>query len=231
MEQITELLTLSAKQVTLETRFNYPIPEKVIFDLSIKGDNNYEKNVDLKEKLSTLMLDDKINDISYWIIQKWGGIQSFRKTEKNDKLIPKFLSEIQKGKLSKSSFSTISSLSKIASFMNPNEYFIYDSRVIFSLNWLLYCSGNRDSLFIQPNSRNTELNKYDLGTIMGLAKNEVNYIDYSICYHKYCDFIKTYSKSVYPNKKSYCLEMLLFTIADNEIINDIKDKVKITIEI
>ncbi|MGP9668408.1 hypothetical protein ACT3TV_09865, partial [Psychrobacter sp. AOP31-A1-22] len=55
-----------------------------------------------------------------------------------------FKQELKLKKLSKKNFETISSLSKVASFLDPEKYFIYDARVAYSLNWLILKYENKN---------------------------------------------------------------------------------------
>ena len=53
-------------------------------------------------------------------------------------------------------------------------------------------------------------------------------------YHKFCEFIKDLSKKVFEDERKqypFYLEMLLFSIADKEIYEEIKSSVKITLRI
>ncbi len=70
----------------------------------------------------------------YWIIQQWGAIASFKQNPTNDERIIKFIEELKNTKLTKNSFDRISSFSKVASFIDPDHFAIYDSRVIYALN-------------------------------------------------------------------------------------------------
>ena len=70
------------------------------------------------------------NELCLWIIRDWGGI----KTGKNEDTL-----ELIKTSLSQKEFQfkRIASSSKIASFMYPDRYAIYDSRVAYTLNWII----------------------------------------------------------------------------------------------
>jgi hypothetical protein len=166
----------------------------------------------------------------YWIIQKWGGIGSFKKNDRNDKKIVKFLAELNQGKLTKPTFECISSLSKVASFLDPENYVIYDSRVIYTLNWLLFNLENGATLFPQPNGRSSDLAKFDMQTIFRLSKKKVNYKSHKDAYHDYCSLIKKLNKGVFgENSKPYLLEMLLFMIAPTWTVSSIEKSVTVKI--
>ena len=138
---------------------------------------NREKQIMLKHKLSEKMAHERSLDIDYWIIRDWGGIKGFRKSPENNDLLERLPDFLADGKLPKEVFERISSFSKVASFLNPKLYAIYDSRVIFSLNWLIFKKyGNSKKLFPQPVGRNTHLAKYHLDTVFELSGKKRNTI-------------------------------------------------------
>ena len=98
-----------------------------------------EKQIDLKKKVSKELNGSFVNwKVDEWIVKEWGGIRSFKIDKgKGDKRIIGFESELKNRTLTCRSYSVISSLSKIASFVNPEEFFVYDSRVAYSLNVLI----------------------------------------------------------------------------------------------
>lgn len=83
---------------------------------------------------------DQVNE---WIVHKWGGITKFDVS--NRERITGFRDHLAAGQLTRREFDRISSLSKIASFVNPGEYFVYDSRVAFALDGLLLDLLRKDS--------------------------------------------------------------------------------------
>lgn len=198
------------------------------------GKNDYEKNIRLKQVVEKSpkanYKDEKLNS---WIIKDWGGIHNFN-TENQDR-IRKFKLELDKGLLTKKSFETISSLSKLSAFYEPKKYIIYDSRVVFTLNWLLLKTNNTQYRFFpMPESRNTDLKKYDLSTLINLINSDKEtdklYFNEHEAYFKLCELVKKLSERVFEdNKYPYYLEMLLFQIAAKEILAEIKAKVKVTI--
>jgi hypothetical protein len=173
--------------------------------------------------------------MEYWIIQKWGGIQGFKKNKKNDIKITELYEQLDKGSFSRNIFEVISSLSKIASFLNPSEYAIYDSRAIFSLNWLLLKSGAIDSFFPIPAARNTEIAKYNIETIIRLKCGEKSglFLDNKTAYFEYCNLLKKLSLEIWDDATRrgmpFYLEMLLFILGPREIVGDIKKSTSIEI--
>ncbi|AEW86354.2 hypothetical protein ACSLMH_00410 [Flavobacterium columnare] len=133
-----------------------------------------KKNILLKEILYKKYNENKKNnDLDFWIINNWGGIRGFKKTGQNIAKLSKFKNQILTTKLTLDTFSTISSLSKVASFINPNEFVIYDSKVIYSLNWLILTSENQKIFkvpyFPIPTGRNKIISDFDMNTILNLS--------------------------------------------------------------
>jgi hypothetical protein len=248
MNILIEKLKDYSKQINLENQFDYTLNSSDAFFSGTEKEDleriavPYHQNTKLKlivsEKYKNTI--DQTN-LDFWVINTWGGIRSFKKNERNIEKVKKFKKQITNKRLSKDTFSTISSLSKIASFIDPDNFVIYDSRVIYTLNWLLLTCENKNEFkvpyFPMPTGRNKKITDFDLNTIINLShidhysNNNSTYVSEQLAYFKYCDFIKTISKLVYgEDAKPYELEMLLFVIADKEIFEDVKDKLKISIK-
>jgi len=229
MKNLIEKLIKLKNKYPLEDYFVWDIPSNVPIEIPNTLHNIYIKNIYLKEKLKTVLNDDKNLTNYYWIIQEWGGIKSFKQTQNNDEKIIKFKQQLEKKKLTKDTFERISSFSKIASFLEPDKYAIYDSRVIYSLNWLLFNYTQNKELYPQPLGRNKELIQYDMTTIFNLSKQNYSYRTYKEAYFDYCDLMIMLSKAVYNDFRPYQMEMLLFILAPIEIIEDIKKNVTVNI--
>jgi len=219
MSKLIEKLKELKNLVKLNDRYHWKIPTGCPIVIPSDLQTEYQKNVYLKQNLGRHIEES----VYYWIIKKWGGIKSFKENNKNTLKIRIFLNHCKKNKsLTRKYFGTISSLSKVSSFDNPSHFFIYDSRVIYSINWLNLIYGERKKIwFPQPNGQNGEINSYNIDTIRLLSDSRVNIISYKTAYWDYCRFIlETSNKLDYVNP--WDLEMLLFVIADTEIISDIK---------
>ena len=87
------------------------------------------------------MDDNDYLKVSYWTIRKWGGISSFREANNNDRKLIEFREWLSccesMHDMPEDYFSTISSLSKVASFLYPDRCAIYDSRAVCSLEVFL----------------------------------------------------------------------------------------------
>ena len=229
MNTLIEKLKELSQVIPLEENYIWDIPATTPLAIPPNIVNNYQKNIYLKENLSQHLNNDPDLTNHYWVIQDWGGIRSFKKNERNDKRINEFKSQIKDGELKKNTFNLISSLSKIASFLRPNDYAIYDSRAIYSLNWLLFRYSQKKELYVQPPGRSAKLTKYDMQTIIRLTNNGYTYKSHKVAYHDYCKLLKTLSYAVYEDDNPYNIEMLLFLAAPTEIIDDIKSSVQISV--
>lgn len=211
-------------------RFEWEIPDNCPVNIPSSLFTGYEKNIYLKNHFHSVIANSQGLDNYYWAIQEWGGIGSFKKNERNDQRIKKFIEELSKGRLTRNSFDAISSLSKVASFIEPENYVIYDSRVIYSLNWLLFNHSKEKCLFPQPVGRSASLAKYDMQTIFRLTKKKFEYRSHKNAFHDYCSLIKNLSNSVFgADSKPYKLEMLLFMIAPTWVIESIETNVSLEI--
>ncbi len=229
MEKLVKKLNHISESVHLED-FEWEIPSNCPIEIPLSSSSGYEKNVYLKDNFHQHISNDEGLSSHYWVIQEWGGIGSFKKNVRNDKRINKFMQELPKERLTKDSFSCISSLSKVASFIEPEKYVIYDSRVIYSLNWLLFNLTDEKSLFPQPAGRSASLAKYDMQTIFRLTKQEVTYRSYNVAFHEYCQLIRMLAPLIFgKGSEPYKLEMLLFMIAPTWVINNIESSVSIKI--
>lgn len=108
-------------------------------DLSNKKDlNSFEMTLMLREKMKTELEyaeGEKRNQIAKWIVKKWGGIKTVTDNNLNNSIDS---AERHHEKCNgEFDFERIASWSKFMAFKYPQQYAIYDARVIYSLNWLL----------------------------------------------------------------------------------------------
>lgn len=242
MTTLIKKINYYKKQIKLADRFNklFPIDANILATKDKKFLNEIENGFD-----RTLMLKELIRrrakgiynntELNFWIINKWGGIKTFKQTQKNIEKIKIFEKQLKKKKLTKDTFGTISSLSKIPSFIDPDNFVIYDSRVIFTLNWLILTTKNHNlKFFPMPTGRNKILVDFDMNTIIHLThltqyqNKEDIFISHQDAYFAYCDLIKKLSIEVFGvNAKPYLLELLLFTISDKEIFAELKEMTEV----
>jgi hypothetical protein len=118
--------------------------------------------------------------------------------------------------MSTQSFDRISSWSKIASFKNITDNVIYDSRVIYSLNWLIFRFNKKyktnNKYFFQPSGRNKLLTllpvdsiiNFDNITSLNVDGKGTNifgdiYFPKSECYSIMCGLVAELNKIVFKD--------------------------------
>ncbi|WP_156308100.1 hypothetical protein [Sphingobacterium endophyticum] len=210
--------------------------------------SNYEKELQIKHTLNKYLkvissessVDSKLDEVCYWIIKDWGGINLKKEIVKP--LVDEFLSKKDWG------FDKIASISKVASFMFPEEFIIYDSRVAYSLNWIILKTDAGNKYFPIPEGRNSKMISFDMNTLIHikhannfvtddhqelLGKNkfiskrdQIIYFDKQDAYKRLNRLVKEISDKLWDGDlekrhKLFYTEMLLFSIADNAIFQDI----------
>lgn len=233
IERLVELETLTDKDV-----------------IEINGlATNYEKELRLKKivgkKLNeTLKLkSDLFNQLCLWVIKDWGGILTANDDDTLN-LIKDFLTQ------EKPDFNRIASLSKVGAYLFPEKYIIYDSRVAYSLNWIILSENAGQYFFPIPEGRNSKMSAFDLNVLIRL-KNMSNYKPENIEDLDYKLYVSKADKNIFIDKKDayfelnnlieivnkklwkgdyekeqnlYYTEMLLFSIADREVFLDITSR-------
>lgn len=229
IERLAELDTLTKEQI-----------------IEINKLSPYEKELHLKkivgEKLNdTLRTDAALFDkICLWVIKDWGGITS-AKDRDTLILIKDFLSQ------DKPNFNRIASASKVGAYLYPDKNVIYDSRVAYSLNWIILSENAGQQYFPIPEGRNSKMSAFDLNVLIRL-KNISAYQTTDVKHLDHKRFVNNCDKKIYINKKDayfelnklvrqinqnlwkgdtekehnlYFTEMLLFSIADREVFMEI----------
>lgn len=246
MKNVIKKLKEFNATIDLSKDFNYKfdIDERVFDPNEIKElkaiNNLYQRNVKLKWLIHDKYKKNSATKITeYWIIKEWGRIKSFKENSRNSSKIDEFKAQLDKRELDSDTFGTISSLSKIASFMDLDEFVIYDSRVIYTLNWVILTKENNEAFntkyFPMPNGRKKIIKDFDINPIINISHVDLYdaekplFISYKSAYFEFCDFIKKASLEIFgEGSKPYQLEMLLFTLADKKIPDEIKRSIKIT---
>lgn len=178
------------------------------------------------------------NDLALWIIRDWGGIHGGDVLE-TLKLVHAFIVD------ERPKFERIASASKVGGFMFPQQNIIYDSRVSYTVNWIIL-SQNIDSKFFPiPEGRNSKMNAFDLNVLIRLhhidkykntkenqGKNYISEIDKSLFINKddaYFEMNKLicevnqvlWSDDSKRKKEPFYTEMLLFSMADTIVFDEI----------
>lgn len=247
MQNVLEYLRRICKKIDLSVRFDWNFNGEFLNRIPQVGPsinairNHFERNVLLKEKLTEYFShnDPDFYELYFWIVNEFGQIKGFKDTTKNRSKIHRFRNEIEARKLTRNTFSTISSLSKISSFRDCRKYAIYYSIVIHSLNWLILKYAKDKLYFPTPPGKNTIVAKHNIDTIIFFSNQNINannlYYSYKDAYHRYCQLLLDWSLEiwdpVYSNRRHYpfYLEMILFVIADRAICEDMRNSVTISI--
>ncbi|MFA9194224.1 hypothetical protein AAGV33_07375 [Flavobacterium sp. FBOR7N2.3] len=219
---------------------------------SINKLNPYEKEIILKNKVNLKLHEfhkhdkDNFEKLCLWIIKDWGGILT-AKDSNSINLISEFLNS------ENPSYKRIASSSKVGAYMYPEKYIIYDSRVAYSLNWIILSQNAGNVYFPIPDGRNSKMSAFDMNVIIRM-NNITRYVPTDLKELTKRKYINERDKSLYiPEKEAYMelnklikkinnqlwesdkfdklfyTEMLLFSIADREIFKDITERIGLTI--
>lgn len=140
------------------------------------GGSIYDNTLLMRKELAILLSksqQDERKRIAKWIVETWGGIPA----GKNDESLNECVSQADKvdendGKVF--NFDRVASWSKYLAFKKPDKYAIYDARVIYSLNWLLYQSGATQYLpFLSGRNSVMEMLDYQLYLFLGKDRAHV----------------------------------------------------------
>jgi len=215
--------------------------------------SSFDREIILKNRVNLKIHESYKNDtenfnrLCLWIIKDWGGILTAKDNDTIE-LISKFLNS------EKPSYKRIASASKVGAYMYPEKYIIYDSRVAYSLNWIIMSENAGNIYFPIPSGRNSKMMAFDMNVLIRMKYVE-KYVPINISEMDKRQYINSKDKSLYiPEKESYTLlnylikeinsrlwdgekaeklfytEMLLFSIADREIFKDITKKIGLTIK-
>ena len=226
-KKLIDALSELSELYPLSEHFTWSVPDDCPLDFPKNISSEFEKNLYLKHQMASKLNSRDLSSV-YWVIQSWGGITSFKSNEKNDELLLSLRDRMQSGSLNKKTFNVISSLSKVASFQDYKNFAVYDSRVIYALNWLLFKHTDTTQFYPQPIGRNKDLAKYELNTIFNLSRREYSIMSHKTAYHTYCNFLKSLSLSVLGKEEPYWIEMLLFVVAPTFIVDDIKNSISLS---
>lgn len=172
-------------------------------DKEEKEKADFQDQLNLKEELYNKITDKNRGKVFAWIVNKWGGVKGdtsiFVKAfedapEEKEKILESF------ARLN----TRVASWSKILSFLYPHDYFIYDARVAFTLDFLL-----GETKFPVPDGFNSVVNKHVEGRRQPTLDE----------YNKYCSLIKDIHSKLWPEgdekDKPYLTEMLLFALLND----------------
>ena len=208
--------------------------------VEIKGENPAKEYLQLRKEFSKILTENSSThkEAYKWIINVWGKIKLGKEPELHE-LAKEFLEGNTK-------FDRVSSTSKIAAFTKPKDYVIYDSRIAYALNWIMFYK-NAGIFFPSPESRNQNVTGFDIKTIIRLRyaekyKEQCNneefvskvdkelFISEKDAYKELRELLMTVGRKLFPNDENghVYTEMLLFSIAVNTVLKELLDEVKIT---
>ena len=248
-EELPKLYTWNAN---INKLVGLGVISKVELDI-LNSKTSYKKEIILKKKVNLKLheyyktnkaLFDKL---CLWIIKDWGGISTAKDADTLE-LINDFL------KSDNPKYKRIASVSKVGSYMYPEKYIIYDSRVAYALNWIILSENAGDLFFPIPSGRNSKMNAFEMNVLIRLKnikhyaptniedmdnrlyinhKDKSNYIPEKESYKALNSLIREISNKLWYGEKSkmlYFTEMLLFSIADREIFKDITNRLNLKIK-
>ncbi len=194
---------------------NCPVNESIKREIG-ECHNNYERNRLLKNRLSAFLKGRIDNQaINFRIINTWGGIRQFRDCPENQARIFRFFNRLERTP-HRCGVDAIASFSKVVSFIKPKHYFVYDSRVAYSLNWLLRQAGAREGFFPIPPGQSSLAKNCNLKGVLDYEGRTFQHTD--LAYYNYCKLVQRLYKDICPNgNEPYEVEMLLFQLAPCEI--------------
>lgn len=232
IDRLVELETLTEKQVK-ELNALTPFEKELQLKLIV----GKKLNETLKSNT------DQFDKLCLWVIKDWGGIKTSSDSDTLS-LIKDFLNQ------EKPNFYRIASSSKVGAYLFPDKNVIYDSRVAYSINWIILSENAGQQFFPIPEGRNSKMSAFDINVLIRL-KNISSYKPKDIRDLDNRLFIKNSDKKIFINKKEayselnklvrqinqklwhgdkekehnlYFTEMLLFSIADREVFMDITKK-------
>jgi hypothetical protein len=225
--------------------------------------DRFKRNVVLKDMLSENLFrayDDPVHFFTCrWIIRNWGGIRGGMASDEREdakKLLEgarDFENALQSGK--PAGLNRIASWSKYMAFKYPEKYVIYDARVSYTINALLFLTGSTSGFFPAVESRNTVMNAFDIYTLirlrsasryreLGQKKNGKRLASFDThifrdpknAYTDLCRFVCDCTPKVwsaYPERQKYPFftEMLLFSVADSLVIEQIFTSCAISVNV
>ena len=204
------ILTLG-NVITLESlyKFNFnqaniPVP------ITFTSDKLFDKNIQLKNGLHNMWIISPLitkGDIIEYYISTWGHING------NNAATMNIYRTQTTNQLLNRGFNGISSWSKALVIHDPENYFIYDSRVALSINWLQkkYGLTNNYKFKIPPSQANGVAEATLLLDTNANWNNWANTINPDEIYSNYLELLDLISINTGFTKSK--IEMILFSIA------------------
>lgn len=209
----------------------------------------YKKELQLKkivgQKLNETLKSNRelFDNLCLWIIKDWGGIKK-GSDDSTIALINDFLNR------DRPNFNRIASSSKVGAYLFPDRNVIYDSRVAYSINWIILSENAGQQYFPIPEGRNSKMSAFDMNVLIRLKNisvyqttdiknldnehfiknsDEKLFISKKDAYFELNNLVKQINQKLWQGDREkeqnlYFTEMLLFSIADREVFMDITTK-------
>jgi hypothetical protein len=252
---------LSPFKDNLEQLYAWDASFKKLVDLNIlttkelaELDNQtpFIRTLEVKNKVGKAMRNARTNDPVYfkklvqWVIKDWGGVIGLN-DENIEPLVNNFISS------EKPPFKSISSSSKVGAYLNPEKNAIYDSRVAYALNWIIFSQSAGNKFLPMPQGRNSKLTAFDMDVLIRLknvekykpnslsdldarlyikSRDNNNYINEKEAYYEMNKLMLEISSKLWHKPKYeplFLTGMLLFSIADTVVFQDLTSKISINI--
>jgi len=195
--------------------------EPELSELQSSTISNFQKDEKLKSILSKALNSYAIDSqefetIALWIIRDWGRINTGLDTMKR---VLEYL------RTDRPKFKRIASTSKVGGFMTPTERIIYDSRVAYTVNWIILSENAGDKFFPIPEGRNSKMQ------VISNKDNEI-YVPKADAYYELNKLVGKVNQILWNDSRKlepFYTEMLLFALADKGVFQEITERVRIEI--
>jgi hypothetical protein len=223
--------------------------ETKLSELQSSAISNFQKDEKLKSLLSKALNSYAIDSqeferIALWIIHDWGRINTGLDTMKH---VLEFL------RTDRPKFKRIASTSKVGGFMTPTKRIIYDSRVAYTVNWIILSENAGDKFFPIPEGRNSKMQAFNLDVLIRLKfinnyrpdktedlkkgkfifnKDKEIYIPKADAYYELNKLVGKVNQILWNDfrkQEPFYTEMLLFALADKGVFQEITERVRIEI--
>lgn len=195
----------------------------------------------------------KTVNLAQWIVREWGGISIGNNLGECVLNAEKAYLASEPDEIGNYNFDRIASWSKFLAFKYPDNCAIYDARVIYSLNWLLLTNGAK-VFFPVLEGRNSVMGLLDYKLRLLLSHPDISkesikaalearqgskthflsslekkvFLGKSAAFSNYCNLLKQIAKKLYPDPEDKHgltkVEMMLFSIADRDIAQEVLEK-------
>ena len=223
--------------------------ETELAELQSSTISNFQKDEKLKSILSKALNSYAIDSqefetIALWIIHDWGRINTGLDTMKN---VLEFL------RTERPKFKRIASTSKVGGFMTPTKRIIYDSRVAYTVNWIILSENAGDKFFPIPEGRNSKMQAFNLDVLIRLKfiniyrpdktenwksgryishKDNEIYVPKADAYYELNKLVGKVNQVLWNDSRKlepFYTERLLFALADKGVFQEITERVRIEI--